>query len=247
MDMMELGRGETVMLLHGGGLAPWSCRALAERLAARYHVLVPVLDGHAGSGCAFTSIEENAARLLRCIDEHSSGRLLTLCGLSLGGQIAAEMLAQRPDLCSFALLESVSVLPSPLLAALIPPSIALSGGLIRKEWFSRLQFRYLRLPGALYPNYYRDSCAIRQTDMAAFLRASTLYEGKSSLADVQAQVLIVAGGREEGRIIRSASRLREMLPGGRMRLVPGMHHGELSIKYPEKYMELLSGLMEDRL
>ena len=47
---------KVALLLHGGGLAPWSCREAALGLAQTYHVVVPVLDGHAGSGRPFVSI-----------------------------------------------------------------------------------------------------------------------------------------------------------------------------------------------
>ena len=55
-----------VMLLHGGGLAPWNYRKAAELLQNDFRVILPALDGHAGSDCHFTTIESNAAREVRC-------------------------------------------------------------------------------------------------------------------------------------------------------------------------------------
>ena len=60
---------ETIILLHGGGLSWWSYREVAEKLSSDYHVILPILDGHAGSDADFSSIEDNAARLLTFIDE----------------------------------------------------------------------------------------------------------------------------------------------------------------------------------
>ena len=76
-----------VMLLHGGGLSWWNYREAAQLLAARCRVVLPVLDGHAGSGRAFTSIEANAAALVSFIDEKFGGCVPLIGGLSLGGQI----------------------------------------------------------------------------------------------------------------------------------------------------------------
>ena len=67
MKIVEFGKrnANTVMLLHGGGLNWWNYRDAAEILAEDFHVLIPVLDGHAGSGVPFSTMEDNAARLIR--------------------------------------------------------------------------------------------------------------------------------------------------------------------------------------
>ena len=93
---------ETIILLHGGGLSWWNYRDAAQYLSEQYHVVLPILDGHAESDAPFTSIEENAARIIAHIIEHFGRKVLAVGGLSLGGQIAVEMLTQRPDICSFA-------------------------------------------------------------------------------------------------------------------------------------------------
>ena len=114
MQYVEYGahNSQTVILLHGGGLSWWNYREVALLLADKYHVVLPALDGHADSDAPFTSIEDNAARLIAYIDEHHGGSVYAVGGLSLGGQIAVEMLTQRSDICRFALLESaLEVLP----------------------------------------------------------------------------------------------------------------------------------------
>ena len=65
---------ETVILLHGGGLSWWNYREVAQHLADKYHVVLPILDGHADSDAPFTSIEDNAARIIAHIDEHFGGK-----------------------------------------------------------------------------------------------------------------------------------------------------------------------------
>ena len=124
--MIEFGQQNpnVIMLLHGGGLSWWNYREAAQKLAERYHVVLPVLDGHADSDTPFSTIEENAASLISYIDTHFGGQVLALGGLSLGGQIAVEMLSQRKDICRYALLESALVKPMKLTHALIEPTLA---------------------------------------------------------------------------------------------------------------------------
>ncbi|MBP5225164.1 MAG: alpha/beta fold hydrolase, partial [Lachnospiraceae bacterium] len=124
MKFREYGteQKDTILLLHGGGLSWWNYREAAELLQEDYHVILPVLDGHAGSDRPFTTIEENAAEIIEFIDERLNGSVLLIGGLSLGGQILLEMLSQRADICAYALVESAAVLPSKLTNALVAPA-----------------------------------------------------------------------------------------------------------------------------
>ena len=87
MTVLEFGKEKprVLILLHGGGLSWWNYRKAAEELSELFHVVLPVLDGHAGSDASFTSIEDNAARIIRYIDEHFGGEVTAIAGLSLGG------------------------------------------------------------------------------------------------------------------------------------------------------------------
>ena len=145
MQFHEYGvdQKKTILLLHGGGLSWWNYREAAEKLREEYRVILPILDGHAGSDRPFTTIEDNASEIISFIDERLGGSVLLIGGLSLGGQILLEMLSQRADLCSYALVESAAVLPSRLTNALIAPAFSGSYGLIRNKAFSKLQFQSL--------------------------------------------------------------------------------------------------------
>ena len=63
MNYKEYGKEnqKTIVLLHGGGLSWWNYREAAELLQGDYRVILPILDGHAGSDRSFTTIEDNAA------------------------------------------------------------------------------------------------------------------------------------------------------------------------------------------
>ena len=239
---MEFGRHnrEVVLLLHGGGLSWWNYREAAQLLGERYHVLLPVLDGHGDSDAPFSSIEDNAARLIAWVEDHFGGQVMAIAGLSLGGQIAAEMLSQSPGICRYALLESVLVKPMKLTHALIRPAFGVSFGLVRKKWFAGLQAAYLGIPGELFADYYRDTCRISKADMITFLEANSAYRIKPSLSDTTARVKIVAGSRERKPIRDSAKHLQAAIAGSVMEILPGFGHGELSLNHPERYAQMLS-------
>ena len=230
------GRAETVVLLHGGGLSWWNYREAAALLQADYHVVLPILDGHAGSDRPFSSIEDNAAGIIACIDERFGGQVSLIGGLSLGGQILLEMLSQRGDICRHARVESAAVLPSKLTRALLGPAVAGSYGLIKSKAFAKLQFRSLHMNQALFADYYRDTCRIKKKDMTAFLQASAGYALKQALGGVRAQVHVFAGANETRTILRSADAICEAVPGSTKEVLAGLYHGEFSMKLVSDYV-----------
>ena len=249
MNVIEYGKQnkDTVLLLHGGGLSWWNYREVANLLAERYHVVLPVLDGHADSDAPFTTIEDNANRLISYIDNHFGGQVLAIGGLSLGGQIAVEMLSQRPDICRYALIESALVKPMKLTHALIGPTFGMSYGLIKQKWFAKLQAAYLGIPRALFDDYYRDTCAISKADMIAFLKANSMYTIKPNLSETAAKVKIVAGSREQKTILNSAKLLHSTIPDSQMEILPGLRHGDLSLNNPEQYAKILTNWIGETL
>ena len=242
MTIMEYGQQNpgVIMLLHAGGMSWWNYREAAQKLAEQYHVVLPVLDGHADSAAPFSTIEENAARLISYIDTHFGGQILAIGGLSLGGQVALEMLSQRKDICQYALLESTLVKPMKLTASLIGPTFGMSYGLIKQKWFAKLQAEYLGIPKTLFHDYFRDICKIGKADMIAFLTANSLYAIKPSLAETRAKVKIEAGSREQSNIRDSAVLLNRAVPGSNMEILPGLRHGDLSLNKPGQYAKILT-------
>ena len=237
MKIIEYGKqnSEIIILLHGGGLSWWNYRSEAQLLDDRYHVVLPILDGHADSEEDFVSIEENARRIISFIDTEYGGSVLLIGGLSLGAQILVEMLSQRGNICQYAIIESASIIPSRVTNAMIGPAFSSSYSLIRKKWFAQTQFRYLRIRDDLFEDYYRDTAKISKENMISFLKANTVYALKPALQNCQAQVRIIAGEKEQKGILRSAQLLHNMLPGSTLEIKNGLFHGEYSINHPDQY------------
>ena len=172
MNYIEYGKknSNVIILLHGGGLSWWNYREVAEKLQSDYHIILPILDGHAESDRDFTTIEDNANEIIEFIDDQFGGSVLLMGGLSLGGQILVEILSRRKDICKYAIVESALVIPSKLTYSMIKPAFGSCYGLIRHKWFSKLQFKSLRIKPDLFEDYYRDTCGISKSNMIAFLQ-----------------------------------------------------------------------------
>jgi pimeloyl-ACP methyl ester carboxylesterase len=247
MKIIEYGEknSEVIMLLHGGGLSWWNYRDEANLLKGNYHVVLPVLDGHSGSDTPFTTIEDNAKELISYIDMNFDGAILAIGGLSLGGQILVEMLSQRSDICRFAVIESALVVPMSLTAALIAPTFGISYGLIKKKWFSQMQFKSLKIQKKLFEDYYRDTCKIQKQDMIHFLKSNSSYILKPELSDTTAKVTIIVGGKERRIMQRSAEILHNTIRNSKLKIFNQYFHGELSLNNPNDYVVLLTHLLLD--
>ena len=239
------GHDRTVILLHGGGLSWWNYRRQAQILQSDYQVILPVLDGHAGSDRPFTSIRDNADAVIAWIDHFCGGHVSLIGGLSLGGQVLLEMLSLRRDICRYALVESASVIPSPLTHALTAPAFGSSYGLIRNRSFAKLQFASLHMQQALFEDYYRDTCLIQKADMIAFMQASTAYSLNPAISDTAAQVHVFAGEKENRRILRSADAICGAIPDSRLTVLPGLYHGGFSLNSPQRYAETIREIAVD--
>lgn len=103
MRCVEFGKEnrEVVLLLHGGGLGWWNYRAAAELLQGEYHVVLPLLPGHAGSDIPFTAMADAAGALIEYVDRTFGGqelRRMRRSGEKLAALIPGAKLTVLPGL-----------------------------------------------------------------------------------------------------------------------------------------------------
>ena len=210
-----------------------------DLLCENYHVVLPILDGHAGSDADFTSIEDNAKRLLDYIDKTYGGSVFLIAGLSLGGQILLEMLALRKNICQYAIVESAAIIPDKLTAGLVAPLFSMSFPLIKKKWFAKMQFRSLGIRADLFEHYYEDTVKLSKQNLIAFTKASSLYQVKKNLKNSLARVRIIVGEKETKKMHASARYLHDLLPDSRLEIKAGLAHGQYAINQPDLYVKEL--------
>lgn len=247
MKVIEYGNNnnEVIILLHGGGLSWWNYKEVAELLQQKYHIIIPVLDGHSESDRPFTSIENNAAEIIEYIDSNFGGSVTMIGGLSLGGQILVEILSQRSNICKAAVIESALIIPMKTTYHLVKPMIEMSYGLIKKRWFAKLQFKSLKIKNELYDEYYKDTCNIFKENMISFLKANAGYAVKKELSNTQSKVFVFVGQKEQTKMINSAYKLNKMISNSTLEIKNNMYHGEYSINYAKEYADKIISIIEN--
>jgi pimeloyl-ACP methyl ester carboxylesterase len=247
MLFMEFGNSDskTIILLHGGGLSDWSLNALTELLKEDYHIVTPIIDGHGDDGeNTFISIEDSAKKLIEYIDSEFSGKVFALGGLSIGAQIVAEVLSERRDIAEYAIIESALVLPIKGVNAMIP-LYKMVYGLIKHRWFSKMQAKSLSVPEELFEFYYQDSLKMSKQSLINLTLSNGNYSMKKSISETKAKVLVMVGEKEIGIMRKSASILHETIPHSKLYIAPKMGHGEMSLRYPQRYKEKFYSLLEN--
>lgn len=245
MNFVEYGKEnkEVIILLHGGGLSWWSYREVAQLLETNYHVILPILDGHANADKDFTTIRDNAIEIVEYIENNFCGSVKMIGGLSLGAQILLEILSLKKDICQYAIIESALVLPSKLTYALIKPAFGSSYGLIKQKWFSKLQFKSLKIKNDLYEEYYRDTCLISKENMIAFLEENSVFSFKDTISDVCAKVFIYVGEKENQAMKKSAKLIHNKIPNSELYILPNLAHGEFSINHAKEYINEINKML----
>ena len=247
MHYVEYGKenNNIILLLHGGGLSWWNYEDTAKSLQKDFHIILPILDGHAESDKPFTTIEDNAAEIIAFIDTHFGGSVFMIGGLSLGGQILLEILSQRNNICKYAIIESALVIPSKITHSMIKPAFGSCYGLIQYKWFSKLQFKSLKIKPGLFDCYYKDTCDISKNDMIAFLQANSLYSLKESIKSCEAKVFVFVGEKENNTMLKSAEMIHQTLRNSFLQVIPKLYHGEFSINHGKDYANKIREIIEE--
>ena len=154
------------------------------------------------------------------------------------------MISKDNDICEFAMIESVSLIPSKFTEKLLRPAFSISYGLISKKWFSKLQFKSLHIKDTLYEDYYRDTCLVSKENMISFLKANTRYMLKDSFSNTNAKIRVIVGEKEQKSLIQSAKLLSESTAKSVLEIKDGLYHGEFSLNQPQEYVKELIMMIE---
>ena len=233
-----------IVFLHGVGVNGAMWRHHMASLPD-YHCLAPDLPGHGQSrAIPWSSRQDAAARVARIIEALPDGRA-HLVGLSLGGSVALELIATRPELLDRAVLDGCGVvgsrwaMPAKLAFAAMSP-------FVRFRVVGRLLAAALEIRDRVDVAEVVDQ--VRQVDPASFRRAFADAQDvrvSASLLAARCPTLIVAGETEVAAMHRSSRLLAERMPHAQARVMPGAGHG-WAARHPEVHVAMIRAWIEGR-
>ena len=217
---------QTILFLHGGGVAGWMWDPVVARLQD-FHCLVPDLPDH-GRSMAIQpfSMELAASQAVELVRDRAQGGKAVVVGLSEGAQVGVQMLASAPEVIERALISSALLLPMPGYGWLSSPGILawsfrLSVPPFRKnEWWMRLNMKNAAaIPEEFFPQYRDNFQRMTESQFVNVMVANQHFRMPANLAKVTVPALAIAGKREYAVMKESARQLAAALPNGQARLL----------------------------
>ncbi len=241
-----------ILLIHGGGNSWWNYLRQACMLSDKYHVILPTLDGHGEEYQKdYISTENSAQQILEYIKNNCDRKLFAIGGVSLGGQIAIELLSLDSDIAEKAIIDGSICIPQPKLARICTVIVKLFGKIMFSKSASKIQLGLMKkmYPSMAYPeeieNYYiEDMPRIPiKTLVTIYKTYMGEYRLKYAIKESKAQVLYIYGEKEMKCVKESAKLFQKMHPDCTLYEAKGYNHGYLSAYLPLEWMELVNHIL----
>ena len=243
-----------VLLIHGGGSSWWSYLRQARILSHKFHVILPTLNGHGEEYQKdYISTEDSAQEILNYVRHNCGGKLFAVGGVSLGGQIAMELLSLDSDIAEKAIIDGSLCIPQPRLARFSILLVSLFGKLMFSKPACRLQ---LSIMNKIYPQLaYPDEIKIYYMEDMSRMPIKTLvtiyktymgnYKLNSRISKSEAQVLYIYGEKELNGVKESARLFQQLHPNTLLYEAKGYNHGYLSAYLPQEWINLVIPFLEN--
>ena len=244
----------SILLIHGGGSSWWNYLRQARILSEEYRVILPTLNGHGEEyQLDYVSTEDSALEILDYIKANCGGKLLAIGGVSLGGQIAMELLSLDSEIAEKAIIDGSICIPQPRLAKISIFLVSLFGKLMFSKSSCKLQLSLMNkfYPQLAYPDeikdYYMEDMprTPNKTLVTIYKTYMGHYKLKSRISKSKAQALYIYGEKELNSVKESARLFQQMHPDTILYEAKGYNHGYLSAYLPQEWIKLVVPFLEN--
>lgn len=254
LHVETLGSGTPLLLIHGWGMHGGVWADVVQKLADDFQVHSVYLPGN-GASAALS--QTNLDTLVQALSSRFN-EPLTVCGWSLGGQIALRWAVREPDKVQRLIL----VASTPCFAE-------------REDWISGMQSEVLeKFAAELEQNHaatLRRFIALQlrgsenERELLALLRERLFSRGepdmaalrgglnilrdadlRSELSDVKQQALVIAGERDKLTPPQASCYMAQTMPAARLVEVRGAAHAPF-LSHPEIFVEHVKSFLHERI
>jgi len=214
-----------IILIHGGGSSWWNYLRQARILSKEYRIILPTLNGHGEEyQLDYVSTEDSALEILDYIKANCGGKLFAIGGVSLGGQIAMELLS----------------LDGKLMFNKFSCKLQLS---MMNKLYPKLAY-----PEEIKAYYSED---LPRTPVKTLVTIYKTYMGHYKLKDTisasKAQVLYIYGEKELNCVKESAKLFHQLHSNTILYEAKGYNHGYLSAYLPQEWIDLVVPFLKSDL
>lgn len=239
-------RDESIIFLHGDGVAGWMWDKQVEAFPD-YHCIVVDLPGHGKSSEIIPStIRDTANLIINIIQNNAHGDKAHLIGLSMGAQVIIQILSTNPDIVNYALITGALVRTTPptesflkLLDYLIESYLPVKNNPL----YVNSYLRSYNLPKDLHEKFRESTYLIKQDSLNTIIRENMLFEMPDGLENANVPVLVMTGEKDYSIINESAENLISTLPNSKRAYAQGVGH-MWPIENPELFNNFLRAWLE---
>lgn len=256
------GSGAPLLLIHGWGMHGGMWGGIAEQLAQHFRVLAVDLPGHGYSRGQRAGDGGQKKRHLEFLDETVDSMStqfsepLTVCGWSLGGQIALRWAMRYPEQAQ----RLVLVASTPCFVRKIDWPCAMAAETLA-EFAAALQQNYALTLRRFLALQVRGS--EQERELLAALRSALFSRGgpdlmalqsgleilrdcdlRSALPDVKQPTLVIAGERDTLTPPQAAQYLAAQMPNTQLAIIRGAAHAPF-LSHPEEFMKQMMSFLRE--
>ncbi len=208
-----------IVFLHGAGISGWMWEPQFNMLASRFRCIAPDLPGHGESrSVEWTSIADTAAQIAVLIREQAGGKAHVV-GLSLGAQVAMQLLNDAPEVVDHAVLSGLRLIRSKMLERMTD----LTASLMKFDFLVRASAKST-VPKEYVERFVADAKRMSPMTLQRAGDDSIRFAAPPRLASVKAPTLAVAGEKELGLVKDSLSIVVRALPHAQACIAPKVGH-----------------------
>jgi pimeloyl-ACP methyl ester carboxylesterase len=245
----EVGKGnsETIIFLHGGGIAGWMWDKQVEAFQD-YHCIVPDLPEHGKSIEVGPFTMQGAAdTIIDIIKNKAKNGKAHLVGISLGGQIIVQILSKAPEVVDHALISGTLVRSIPhteTFLKLLNYLIKAYEPVKDTDFFIKANMRTYNMPKSLFNEFKEATRQIKPDSLNRILKENMLYKMPDGLEKTEAPVLVMAGEKDYEIIKESARDLLNVLPNSKGAVALKVGH-MWNIENPKLFNNVLRSWLKD--
>lgn len=217
---------ETIIFIHGGGLSGWMWNKQVESFSD-YHCIVPDLPEHGKSAEIKPFTMKGAAEMIiNIIKNHAHDGKAHLVGLSLGGQIAVQILNMAPEVVDRALISGTMVREyyGPKTLKLMNLWLRIYIPFRNTNFFIKHAMKCNGASAEYFDEFKADMKTLTLSCLKNIYRENALFRISGNLCKVKNPVLITVAEKEMKFVGESAKDLTKCLSNSEGYMVPNVVH-----------------------
>lgn len=215
---------ESILFLHGAGLGSWIWKNQCLKLTD-FHCVVIDLPGHGKNQANPFQLQTASEKILELIKEH--GKTTHVVGLSLGGQIALEMLNNSPEVLGNVIITGVPIRTpekTDNFEKLVEYVLQEYASQKNRDFLIKAYIRNYNISKDYFELLKSSTTIIPPEEIKRIFKANMLFEIPPHLNKVDNPVLVLGGEKEYGIIKSSIKSLVKTIPHSKGYIVPEMVH-----------------------